>query len=188
MSKNKNKKIDQYEQNQPADETKKSEAVEQENPLTPEQERDELLGRLQRLAADYQNYQKRSQKEVSQAREFANESLIKQLLPVLDDMERAMQAARENAHDDDPLLKGMQLVHDNMLNTLTKFGVETIESKGQQFDPEKHSAMMQQETTDAEPMTVLQEVQKGYLLKGRAIRPAAVIVAKAPEASEDVKE
>ena len=179
----KNKNQDQQPQENLEQQNEQPQETEQA-PVTPEQERDELLGRLQRLAADYQNYQKRSQKEVAQAREFANESLIKQLLPVLDDMERAMQAAQKNAKEDDPLLVGMKLVHDNMLSVLGKFGVEQIEAANQQFNPEMHSAMMQQETTEVEPMTVLQEVQKGYQLKGRTIRPAAVIVAKAPSEDE----
>ncbi|HUS48355.1 MAG TPA: nucleotide exchange factor GrpE, partial [Phycisphaerae bacterium] len=75
-------------------------------------ERDDLLSRLQRVSADYLNYQKRVQKDVARAREFANEELIKALLGVLDDMERALAAARENHARDDPLLAGMQLVHD----------------------------------------------------------------------------
>ena len=185
MSKNHKKNQDQkLEQDQQTTEENLQQEQPEEVELTPEQERDELLARLQRLAADYQNYQKRSQKEVSQAREFANENLIKQLLPVLDDMERAMQAAQENAKEDDPLLVGMKLVHDNMLSVLGKFGVEQIEAANQQFNPEMHSAMMQQETAEVEPMTVLQDVQKGYQLKGRTIRPAAVIVAKAPSEDE----
>ncbi|HPS52290.1 MAG TPA: nucleotide exchange factor GrpE [Phycisphaerae bacterium] len=145
---------------------------------TVEQERDDLLARLQRLGADYQNYQKRVQKDISNARDFANESLLRDLLSVLDDMERAYAAAQENHPADDPLLKGMSMVHDNLLAVLQRYGLTPIESVGLQFDPEKHAAMMQQPTNEVPPMTVLQEVQKGYSLKGRTIRPASVIVAK----------
>lgn len=151
------------------------------------QERDDLLGRLQRLAADYQNYQKRAQKDNSQARDFANESLVKELLPVLDDMERAIAAAGE-ADEDDPFLAGMKMVHDNMLNVLMRFGLEPIVATGETFNPEFHSALMQQPTDEVEPMTVLQEVQKGYTLKGRALRPAGVIVSKAPEEEQEATE
>lgn len=147
---------------------------------TLEQERDDLLARLQRLAADYQNYQKRMQKELSTAREFANESLIKDLLAVLDDMERAMDAAN-GGDENDPFYVGMKMVHDNLLTILARYGLEKIVAVGEHFDPEKHAAMMQQPSDETEPMTVLQELQKGYTLKGRTIRPAGVIVSKAPE-------
>ncbi|MCD4825439.1 MAG: nucleotide exchange factor GrpE [Phycisphaerae bacterium] len=151
---------------------------------TPEQERDDLMERLQRLAADYQNYQKRAAREQEAACQFANESLMKELLSVVDDMERALAAARENHDESDPLLTGMQMVHDKMVAVLDRFGLEPIASDGQPFDPEKHSAMMQEETADVEPMTVLRELQKGYELKGRTLRPSAVVVSKAPAAEE----
>jgi len=143
-------------------------------------ERDDLLERLQRVSADYLNYQKRSQRDVAQAREFANEQLIKSLLPVLDDMERALSAAQANHRQDDPMLSGMQLVHDKSLETLGRFGLEVIEAVGKEFNPDKHSAMMQQPSDDHPPQTVLQELQKGYLLKNRTIRPSAVIVSETP--------
>jgi len=147
-------------------------------------ERDDLLARLQRVSADYLNYQKRVQKEISQAREFANEELIKALLSVLDDMERALAHARENHGQDDPLLQGMQLVHDKTLETLSKFGLSRIEAKGKKFDPQKHSAMMQEATDECPPMTVLRELQKGYELRGRVLRPSAVVVSTPPEPQE----
>lgn len=143
-------------------------------------ERDDLMGRLQRLAADYQNYQKRSAKEQQQARQFANEDLMKELLGVLDDMERALEAARENHPPEDPLLVGTEMVHDQFLAVLKRFGLEPIDAEGLPFDPEKHSAMMQEPTDQADPMTVLRVLQRGYELKGRTLRPAAVVVAQAP--------
>jgi molecular chaperone GrpE len=141
----------------------------------------DLRARLQRLAADYQNYQKRTAKEASQAREFANEGLLKELLPVIDDMERALAAGRENHDKDDPFLQGMQLVHDKAIEVLGRFGLTPIEAVGKPFDPDRHSALMQEESEAVEPMTVLREVQTGYDLKGRTLRPSGVIVAKAPE-------
>jgi molecular chaperone GrpE len=147
-----------------------------------EGERNELMGRLQRLGADYQNYQKRVQRDIQSAREFANEELIKALLPVLDDMERALEHARENHDQSDPFLQGMQLVHDKMLEALGKFGVSIIDAdEGDAFNPDLHSAMMQQPTDEHPPMTILQEVQRGYRLKDRTLRPAGVVVATAPE-------
>jgi len=148
-------------------------------------ERDDLLARLQRVSADYLNYQKRAARDMQQAREFANESLIKSLLSVLDNMERALAAARANHEESDPLLTGMQLVHDSALDVLGKYGLKHIQAVGEPFNPELHSALMQQPSEEHEPMTVLQEIQKGYQLKGRTIRPAQVVVAKAPDETDN---
>ena len=144
-------------------------------------ERDDLLARLQRVSADYLNYQKRVQKDIAQAREYANEELIRALLAVLDDVERALAAAKENHAEDDPLLAGMRLVHDKALEVLGRFGLTVIKAEGQKFDPELHSAMLQQPSDQHPPMTILQEVRRGYRLKDRTIRPSYVIVAKEPE-------
>ena len=150
-------------------------------PLTVEQMLDEEKEKNLRMLADYQNYQKRATKEVVSAREYANESMMKELLGVLDDMERGLEAAAENHDADDPLLTGMQLVHDKLLDSLKKFGLELIPAEGLPFDPEKHSAMMQEESDEVPPMTVIRQLQKGYELKGRTLRPSAVIVSKETE-------
>jgi molecular chaperone GrpE len=144
-------------------------------------ERDDLFARLQRTAADYSNYQKRIQREMAEARNFANTGLITQLLSVLDDMERALEAAADNHGPDDLLLVGMQLVHDKALEVLGGFGLEIIEALGRPFDPEVHSAMLQQPSAEHPPQTVVRELQRGYKLKGRTIRPAAVVVSTEPE-------
>lgn len=144
-----------------------------------QEDRDDLLARLQRVSADYLNYQKRVQRDIEQARDYANEEIIKALLGVLDDMERALEAANANHDADDPLMKGMQLVHDKAAETLGKFGLERIDAEGEPFDPDKHSAMMQEPSDEHPPQTVLRELQKGYLLKGRTIRPSAVVVSTA---------
>lgn len=156
-----------------------------EKPRSLQDERDDLLARLQRVSADYLNYQKRIQRDLAQAREFANEQLVKALLGVLDDMERALDAAHVNHDSDDPLLKGMQLVHDKALETLGKFGLERIDAEGCPFDPDQHSAMMQEPSSEHPPQTVLRELQKGYRLKGRTIRPSSVIVSEAPEEPQE---
>ena len=184
MSKNKkNKNKDSDSLKTPASDLIEDAAPQEEEvPMTVEQERDDLHGRLQRLAADYQNFQKRTSREIQQAREFANEQLIKSLLSVLDDMTRALDAARDNHGEEDPLFKGMQLVHDKASEILGNFGLTLIEANpGQAFDPDKHSAMMQQPTADQEHMTILAQVQQGYQLKNRTIRPAGVVVAVKPE-------
>jgi molecular chaperone GrpE len=151
-------------------------------------ERDDLMERLQRVSADYLNYQKRIQRDISEAREFANAELVKSLLPVLDDMERALATARENHGEDDPLFGGLQLVHDKALETLAKFGVCVIEADGEAFDPQKHLAVMQEPSGEHPPQTVLRVIQKGYELKGRPIRPATVVVSKAPEEDDSAQE
>ena len=148
-------------------------------------ERDDLLSRLQRLGADYQNYQKRVRRDINEDRQFAVTELVKALLDVLDDLERAVGHARVNHDDDDPLLVGTDLVYKKALGVLKGFGVEPIEAEGKMFDPARHEAMMQQPTDDAEPMTVLSQAQRGYLLNGRTIRPAKVVVAMTPAAAEE---
>jgi len=148
-------------------------------------ERDDLLARLQRVSADYMNYQKRVQRDMEAARTFANEEIIKALLGVLDDMERALAAGRKSHDVDDPFVIGMQLVHDKALETLGKFGLVAIEAEGKPFNPELHSAMMQQPNADHPPQTVLTEVVRGYQLKGRTIRPSGVVVSKVPEPAKD---
>lgn len=147
-------------------------------------ERDDLLGRLQRLSAEYLNYQKRIQKEIAEACEFANTGLIKDLLGVLDDMERAMEAARENHAPDDALLDGMRLVYDKALEVLGRYGLKRIEAEGRPFDPTRHEAMFQQPSAEHEPATVLRELQRGYELKGRVIRPVRVVVSAPTETPE----
>ena len=149
----------------------------------------ELLDRLRRLGADYQNYRKRVQKEMSSMKEFANESLIREILPVLDDMELAMESKKKAQDDDDPLLEGMRLVHGKLLAVLEKQGLCRIETEGEEFDPEKHSAIMQEESDVVSPGTVLKELQAGYTLKSRTIRAAKVVVSRAvePEVKDDEK-
>jgi molecular chaperone GrpE len=147
-------------------------------------ERDDLLARLQRVSADYLNYQKRVQRDIYEAREYANADLVKSLLVVLDDMERALKASEANHPPDAPLLTGMKLVYDKALEVLGRFGLSIIKAKGESFDPDKHAALMQQDSDEHPANTVLTELQKGYQLKGRTIRPAAVVVSKLSERKE----
>lgn len=146
-------------------------------------ERDDLLARLQRLSADYVNYQKRIQKDLTQTREYANESLIKALLVILDDMDRAIEAgqAAGGGDEEDPLLTGMKLVKEKAMDILSGFGVSQIEAQDKPFDPEHHSAVLQEPTYQVPDKTVIKELQKGYMLKERTIRPAMVVVSKKPD-------
>ena len=147
-------------------------------------ERDDLMGRLQRVSADFLNYQKRVQRDIAHAHDYGNEELIKAILGVLDDMDRALHAANQHRQADDPLRQGMELVQQKFIQTLQKFGLGLVESEGKAFDPEKHAAMLQQPSDEHPPMTVLKELEKGYQLKGRTIRPAKVIVSTAPQKQE----
>jgi len=151
-------------------------------------ERDDLLGRLQRVSADYINYQRRARRDVEAAHDYANAELIRDILAVLDDMERALEAGATNHAGDDPLLAGMRLVYDKALEVLGRYGLTPIEAEGQPFDPTRHEAMMQQPSDAHEPQTVLSQLQRGYELKGRVLRPARVVVsappAETPEADQ----
>jgi molecular chaperone GrpE len=144
-------------------------------------EREDLLNRLARLGADYQNYQKRIQRDLNVAREYANEGLIKDILAVLDDVERAIQAAEKDHPPDDPLLAGVRLVYDKALTVLGRHGLKRIVAVGQPFDPARHEALMQQVSDQFDVPTVLQQILSGYELKERVLRPAKVIVSKPPE-------
>ncbi len=130
-----------------------------------------------RLAAEFDNYKRRSQRDQSDAIKFANEKLIKDLLPTLDNLERAIQSAQEQ-NSTGPLLEGIVLTHKQFLETLTKLGLQQISSLGEPFDPSKHQAVAQVESETAPSNSVIEEYQKGYFLHERIIRPAMVTVAK----------
>jgi len=145
----------------------------------------DLSERLLRLQADFENFRKRAQREKDEARQFANQSLIEKQLPILDNFEMALAAVK----DADPALRdGVQMIYDQLLGILRDSGVETIDATGEGFDPNLHEAISQQETTEAEPGTVVEQVQRGYRLHERLVRPARVVVAKAPEAAEQSPE
>jgi len=151
---------------------------EQDSLQAVEAERDDLLARLQRVSAEFINYKNRVQRQMQQDRQFANDDLIKSLLGVLDDMDRGLAAARENHPADDPLLVGMTMVHHKTMEVLTKLGLQPIEAVHQPFDPDQHVAIMQETDDNYPPQTVLKELQKGYKLNGRTIRPATVVVSR----------
>jgi molecular chaperone GrpE len=141
-------------------------------------ERDDLYERLARATAEFKNSQKRMQGEFDQRLAYANSSLIKSLLPVIDNFERALAQDPSKA-DVQSILKGMQIVHDQWLAVLKKEEVEEIAPKeGETFDPTKHEAIMQQPTDKYDEPTVTQLLQKGYSLHGRTLRPAQVAVSK----------
>jgi len=141
------------------------------------QQRDELAARLQRVSADYLNYQKRVQRDIDEMRRFGITDLVRAMLDVLDDLERAIAHAAANHADDDPLLAGTRLTYEKALDVLKRFGVEPIAAEGLPFDPARHEAIARVPSDEVEPMTVLTETQKGYILSGRTIRPSKVAVA-----------
>jgi molecular chaperone GrpE len=140
-------------------------------------ERDSLFDRLARTTADFRNTQKRLEQEMDQRVQYANSSLIKSLLPVIDNFERALAVDPSKA-DAASILKGMQIVHDQWMNVLGQQQVQEIAPQpGTPFDPNQHQAIMQQDAVYAVP-TVVQLLQKGYALHGRTLRPAQVAVSK----------
>jgi molecular chaperone GrpE len=143
-------------------------------------ERDELLERLQRLAAEFDNFRKRSARDQAAFAERATERLVKELIPILDDLGRALEAAAE--HEEARLEEGVRLVHRSLAGLLAKEGLAEIETDGK-FDPHVHEALLSQ-PSDAEEGSVIEVVQKGYMLGDRVLRPARVVVASAPPVEE----
>jgi molecular chaperone GrpE len=129
-----------------------------------------------RLRAEFENYKKRMQKEKADLMRFGNESLLKSILPILDNLERAIDHGKE-LKENTSLLEGVELTLKQFLDTLERFGVKPVPARGEVFDPEKHEAISYQES-DQEPHRVISEVVKGYLYHERLLRPAKVIVSR----------
>jgi molecular chaperone GrpE len=140
-------------------------------------ERDQLLDDLKRVAADFENYRKRAARERATVYAHANERLVKELIPILDDLGRALEAAAE--HEEAKLEEGVRLVHRALSDLMTKEGLAEIETEGK-FDPHVHEALLSQ-PSDEEEGSVIEVVQKGYKLGDKVLRPARVVVA-APHA------
>ena len=132
--------------------------------------------RFVRQVAELENFKKRATREKDEAVRFANESLVRDLLPVIDNLERAVAHA-QGGENGKPLVEGVEMVLKGLLDVLAKHGVAQISAVGQPFDPEKHEAMAQVESENHAPNTVIEEHHKGYLLKDRLLRPALVTVA-----------
>jgi molecular chaperone GrpE len=148
-------------------------------------EKDELFSKLQRLSADYVNYQKRSAKQIFESVAYEKESIIKSLLPVLDNFEHTLSGA-ESLEDIESLRKAVKIIYDQMLSILKNHGIEQIDSVGQKFDPACHEAMMQKTEPDKEDMIILEEFLKGYRFGEKVLRPGRVIVNKLPAQSQDL--
>ena len=142
----------------------------------------ELKDRYLRLAAEFDNFRRRNLKERQDLHNYANESLVKELLPVVDNLERAVVHGRkeEQRTDSENLLQGVELTYRSLVQILERFGVVEIEAEGKPFDPQVHEAVRRVATNEHPPGTVLEVYQKGYLLKDRLLRPAMVAVAGDP--------
>jgi molecular chaperone GrpE len=139
-------------------------------------ERDALYDRLARLQAEFDNYRKRAAREQADFREYAVADAAKLLLPILDSLERALLTAA----DADDLRPGLELILRQFHDTLAKLGVQAIDAKGKLFDPNQHQAIEMVETTEVPDHHVIEELQRGYRMKGRLLRPAMVRVARNP--------
>jgi molecular chaperone GrpE len=137
-------------------------------------ERDTLQDRLLRTAAEFDNYRKRMDRERRDLADHTAGDVMKELLPIIDNLERALQAAAQ----DDPLRKGVELIHRQMLDMLRKRGVMPIEALGTDFDPNFHQAVIHEESTDHREGEVMEELQRGYVVGDKLLRPAMVKVAK----------
>jgi molecular chaperone GrpE len=147
-----------------------------EEPMVEEQQQEVVPDdRLLRLAADFENYKKRAAREREEYVTLANERLVKELLPILDDLERALNAAEQ--HEEAQLEEGVRLVHRSLASLLARNGVEEIATDGK-FDPHVHEALLAQPAEDRQQGDVLDVIQKGYRLGDRVVRPARVIVAE----------
>lgn len=164
--------IDREAKTEPADPIKEMEAKLE----TAEQEAKENYDRFLRVSAEFENYKKRSAREMSEFRKFSNESLIKEMLSVVDNLERALDSSRSDKQADTGLVQGVDMTLKEILNIFEKFSVKPVESLGKPFDPAFHQAVMQEETDGHPENIVTNEMQKGYMMHDRLIRPSMVAV------------
>jgi molecular chaperone GrpE len=159
----------------PADEAQpEDDETEVEDPLArAERERDEYLDLARRAQADFENYRKRAAKEAAAAGDRAKSGLVRELLPVVDNLERALASAEESEQH---LAEGVRLVHSELIAVLERNGVEQFDPRGDRFDPSEHEALSMRSQDGAESGTVIDVVEKGYRANGTVLRPARVVV------------
>jgi molecular chaperone GrpE len=143
--------------------------------------------RLLRLSAEFENYKKRKQREMDEFKKFANETIFRQILPVVDNLERAIASAETNSGEGTNLLEGVKLTHKDILKLLEMFSVKVIKAGNEPFDPNFHQAVTRQETDEFPENTVTAVLQNGYLLHDRLIRPAMVVVSKRTENGKTIE-
>jgi molecular chaperone GrpE len=155
---------------------------------TAETQAEENHDRLLRVMAEFENYKKRMDREMNDYRKFANESLIKEILPIVDSLAKALEVSGEqNEKALGSLREGVEMTLKGLLTGLEKFGVVPVESLEQPFDPNFHQAVMQEESAGHSDNTVVQELQKGYLIGDRLLRPAMVVVSKKTNSKPEIK-
>jgi len=146
-----------------------------------EEDSKETYDRFLRVSAEFENYKKRSAREMSEFKKFANESLIKELLLIVDNMERAINSSKDEVSSNNCLAEGVDMTLKELLKILENFGVKQIESQAKPFDPNFQQAVMQQESDEHPHNTVINELQKGYIINERLLRPAMVVVSTSKE-------
>jgi molecular chaperone GrpE len=151
-----------------------------------EQEAKNNYDRYVRQVAEAENFKKRNARERDDAIRFANEALLKDLLPIIDNLERAIAHAA-GSNDGNSLVAGVEMILKGFLDVLNKFGVCQISAVGQPFDPAKHEAMAQVESVEHPPNVVMNELHRGYMFRDRLLRPTLVSVSKAPETKDKKK-
>lgn len=139
----------------------------------------ESYDRFLRVSAEFENYKKRASREMEEFRKYANESLIRELLPVVDSLERAIDSSANSKAADGSVVEGIDMTLKEILKVLDRFVVKPIDALGKPFDPTFHEAVMQQEAGDQPENTVLKELQRGYTIHNRLLRPSMVVVSRA---------
>ena len=174
------KSID-YDQDSP-DEAGSSEALQRPETQnsSPDNDFKAAQDRYLRLAAEFENYKKRAQKDQDEYRKYSNERLLRELLPVLDDLQRALQHGRVSGNQEG-VLQGVELTYKKYLDILSRFGVTPIPSIGLPFDPAVHQAVAKVNAKGHKPNTIVEEYEKGYYLHDRVLRPAMVTVAESKD-------
>jgi len=153
-------------------------AVENQKLLEAEQKAAENYDRFLRVAAEFENYKKRIARETSDFKKFANETILKELLSVVDNLERAIESSQSEESALQSLLQGVEMTRNEILKIFEKFGAVPISALGEAFDPNFHQAVAQEASDEHPENTVVKELQKGYVLHDRLLRPSMVIVSK----------
>ena len=171
--------------NEPVDSEESSEKSEEEIAVDSlsklEVQLEEMRDQVLRHQAEVQNVKRRAEQDVEKARKYALERFCNELLPIVDSLEMAILSASPDQEDSESILKGVKLTLKMFVDTLAKFNLEQIDPEGEPFDPKSHQAVSMVENNEVEPNTVLSVMQRGYVLSGRLIRPAMVVVSKASE-------
>lgn len=175
----------------PESKRENQDAVKIEDPLkeleakleSAEKEAQETYDRLLRVSAEFENYKKRSSREMDEYRKFANESILKEMLTVVDNLERAIHSSNSEENLSSSIVEGVDMTLKEILKIFEKFGVRPIEALDHGFDPTYHQAVAQENSDDHPDNTVIRELQKGYTIHDRLLRPAMVIVSKAGDQS-----